>query len=189
MAAPTMGLLIAEALGPRLMDGVILIRPMTLDDVDAHVEGHDPEQARWLSGFPSTPEAVAEWVQNNAEHWENDGPIFNFGIVEVATSRLVGMIDANTDAENMGGVEDGQVNISYVIYPSARGHRYAARAVNLVLAFLDEKQFSSAVIRASEKNGRSVRVAARCGFVCTGEVLSYEPAGLTMLSVFQRALR
>ena len=173
---------------PTYTDGVVEIRPMTPDDVDAHVAGDDEEQIRWLSGGPSTRESSLAWIQRNMDYWSMGGPIFNFGVVEVATNKLIGMVEANTDAEKMEGVEDGEANISYVLYPPARGRGYATRAVNLVLTFLAEKPFFAAIIRADENNLRSTSVAKRCGFVPTGQVLSPEITGLTKMTVFRRIL-
>ena len=98
-------------------------------DVDAHVAGHDAKRARYLGAFPSTPEKVLEWIEANQMSWANGGPIYNFGVVEVATDELVGMVEANTSAEQMEGVAEGEANISYNIYPRARRQGYATRAV------------------------------------------------------------
>jgi RimJ/RimL family protein N-acetyltransferase len=187
-AGPGQWLCGAETNHPILTDGVILIRPMTPHDVDAHVAGHDKEQARWLSGFPSTPETVLKWIQQNQKSWKNGGPICNFGIVEIASGQLIGMVEANAEAHRMVGVDDGEANIAYAIYPFARRQGYATRAVNLMLTFLDGKPFTAAVIRAAPKNKRSRRVASRCGFVRTGKVLSLEPAGFQKLKVYHHTL-
>jgi len=182
----------ALATAPRInyltiTDGVILLRPMSRDDVGVHVAGSDAKQARWLSGAASTPAATREWIQHSAECWADGGPTFNFGVVEVASGRLVGVVEANTEAERMDGVHDGEANIWYVIYPHARRRGYATRAVNLILPFLDERGFVP-VIRAAPGNKRSKKVAKRAGFKRTGQVIALEPNGFTRLKIYHRGL-
>jgi RimJ/RimL family protein N-acetyltransferase len=162
---------------------------MTPADADAHVAGHDAKRARYLGSFPSTREKVLEWIQANQESWANGGPIYNFGVVEEATGELVGMVEANTSAEGMEGVADGEANISYNIYPHARRQHYAARAVSLVVSFLEESPLSAAVIRAEPENDASLGVAKDCGFLRTGQVVSQEVHGWTMLNVYHHTLR
>jgi RimJ/RimL family protein N-acetyltransferase len=189
MAAPAVAPRAAEVLGPTRSDGVIMIRPMTPGDVEAHVAGHDAKRARYLGAFPSTPEKVLEWIESNRRSWANGGPIYNFGVVEVATNQLVGMVEANTSAHDMEGVAEGEANISYNIYPHAREQGYAARAVSLVVAFLDGSPLSAAVIRAEPENAPSLGVAKSCGFLRTGQIVSQEVHGWTMLDVYHHTLR
>jgi RimJ/RimL family protein N-acetyltransferase len=173
---------------PTYTDGVITLRPMTPDDADAHAAGDDAEQVRWLSGKPSTRETALAWILRNMESWAAGGPVFNFGIEEVATGRLMGMVEANADFAKMDGVEEREVNISYALYPNARGRGYATRAVKLILSFVAEGPYVAAVIRADVNNRPSLSVAERCGFQPAGHVISHEVTGIHRMSVFHHSL-
>ena len=173
---------------PELTDGVIRLRPFTRDDVDAHLAGDDEEQINWLnSGHPSTRQSVTDWIARNQHSWEHGGPVYNFGIFEIETATLVGMVEANADSQQLRGVNQGEANISYSLYPAGRGRGLASRAVGLVMRFLAANGFSAGIIRAEEANIRSVAVARRCGFEATGEVLAGENNGPTELIVFRKA--
>src|SRR5690242_761282 len=104
---------------PRLSDDVIALAQFTQDDVEAHVAGDDIEQARWLNGgHPSTTESTRAWIERNAEYWRRGGPVFNFAI-RTMQGDLVGMVEANTDSAEIDGLQAGDANISYALYPEA----------------------------------------------------------------------
>lgn len=145
-----------------LMDGIITLRPFVLADAKAHLAGEDSEQIKWLSGGKSTLEDVKNWITKNQNYWENDGPIFNFAVV--AEDKLVGMIEANTDYESLEGVEVGDANISYGLYPPSRGKGYTTKAMNLLVGFLKDKGVKRAVIRVDPGNIDSLKVPERLGF-------------------------
>ncbi len=148
-----------------LTDGVLTLRPFTLADVQAHLEGEDDEQVRWLSGGASTPATVTAWVERNLQSWASDGPVYNFAICPVA-QQPVGMIEANV---RVPGLLPHAANISYGLYPRARSRGYATRAVQLMLAYLAERDgVRAAVIQVDRQNTPSVRVAERAGFRFVG---------------------
>jgi RimJ/RimL family protein N-acetyltransferase len=157
---------------------------MTKADVDAHLRGEDEEQVRWLSGRRSTTESVVAWIERNHESWQRGGPVYNFGIVS-PDGALAGMVEANTDPSVAMGQGEGEANISYGLYPEARGHGYATRAVRLLLDFLSDRSLLAAVIRVNPENKASLAVAGRCGF--TQETTVTGPDGQT-LAVFRRAI-
>src|SRR5919201_1339867 len=115
-----------------LTDGTILLRPFRPEDAATHLTGEDAEQVRWLSGGRGTLVRVLAWIEANQRQWQAGGPVFNFAIVNAATSTLLGMVEANTDYRRIAGLRQGDANISYGLYPGARGHGYASRAVALV---------------------------------------------------------
>jgi RimJ/RimL family protein N-acetyltransferase len=147
-----------------LTDQAVLLRPFVLKDVEEHLAGEDEEQIKWLSGGKSTRETIRNWIQRNQEYWEKDGPIFTFAIVEAKTHTLIGMVEANTDDERVEGIQKGEANISYGLYPFARRKGYASRAVNLIMSFLQRKGLHAAIIRVDPGNEASLKVPLRCGF-------------------------
>ena len=159
-------------MGNVLSDGTVTIKPFQLEKVEEHLLGDDKEQIKWLSGKKSTLEGVRAWIEKNQKYWENDGPIFNFAVVEKETGELMGMVEANFDYKNLDGVDEGGANISYALYPKARGKGYAARSVNLLLSFLKDKRLRQAVIRVEPENINSVKLAVRSGFKKQGEIIT-----------------
>jgi RimJ/RimL family protein N-acetyltransferase len=147
-----------------LTDKVILLRPFELKDAEEHLAGEDEAQKRWLSGGKSTLETVSNWIRRNQESWEKGGPIFSFAIVDAKTHALVGMVEANTDHESVEGIQKGEANVSYGLYPFARRKVYASRAVNLMLGFLLRRGLHAAIILVDSGNEDSLKVPLRCGF-------------------------
>lgn len=114
---------------PVITNGTITLRPFTLDDAQEHLADEDENMARWLSGGKSTLESVQDWIKKNQMYWKQGGPIFAFTIV--SDKKLVGMIEANTEYQKIEGLEKGEANLSYGIYPFARGNGYGTKAVLL----------------------------------------------------------
>ncbi|MDO8639033.1 MAG: GNAT family N-acetyltransferase [Candidatus Daviesbacteria bacterium] len=100
----------------------------------------------------------------NQLNWEQNGPIFNFAIFD-NENRLVGMVEANTNYEEVEGIKEGNENISYVIYPFARGKGYAPKATGLMADFLKSKGIKRGVIRVNPENRESLNVPLHVGFV------------------------
>lgn len=153
----------------KLSDGVIALRPFTLEDAKEHLEGEDEEQIKWLSGGKSTLAGIKKWIEKNQGHWEKDGPVFAFAVLD-RENKLIGMVEANTDYKHFEGNIEGDANVSYGLYPFARGKGYAARAVGLLTKFLKDKGLKRAVIRIDPENENSQKVPIRCGFVKTGQI-------------------
>lgn len=146
-----------------LSDETITLRPFRLENAEEHLAGEDAAQIRWLSGGKGTLEGVRRWIRTNQKYWESNGSIFCFAIFDPEND-LVGMVEANADFREVDGLEEGDANISYGLYPQARGKGYATRAVFLMLPFLMEKGVKRAVIRVSPDNEDSLKVPLRCGF-------------------------
>jgi RimJ/RimL family protein N-acetyltransferase len=173
---------------PTRSDAEITIRPMTLADVEPHLRGDDEEQARWLTaGEHSTFESTRAWVERNAEYWAAGGPVFNFGVVENASGSLVGFVEAHAHGGpgELSGVDAGEANLSYGVYPAFRRRGYASRAVGLACDLLAGQGFAGAVIRVDPDNGRSLGVARKCGFDSVGTVVTADGG---RLAVFKRRL-
>ncbi|HVT01400.1 MAG TPA: GNAT family N-acetyltransferase [Patescibacteria group bacterium] len=148
-----------------IQDETIKLRPFELEDAEEHLAGEDEEQIKWLSGGKGTIEGVRDWIKKNKEQWENNGHILNFAITDKQSGKLLGMIEANGHSQELEGLEEGDVNISYGLYPFARGKGYATNAVNLILKFLKEKGFKRAIIKVNPNNKDSLKIPLRCGFV------------------------
>ena len=146
----------------KLTDGVITLRPFSLEDAEAHLAGEDEEQQKWISGGKSTLKNVQDFIERNQKYWEEGGPVYNFAIW--SENKLLGMVEASIDAEKIEKLAAGDANISYAIYPEGRGRGYATRAVNLMTKFLREKGLKKATIRVFPKNNNSLGVPVRCGF-------------------------
>jgi RimJ/RimL family protein N-acetyltransferase len=168
-----------------LTDQVVLLRPFVLKDVEEHLAGEDEVQIKWLSGGKSTRETVRNWIQRNQESWEKDGPVFAFAISDAKTQRLIGMVEANTDDENVEGIQKGEANISYGLSPFARGKGYGSRAVNLMMDFLKRKGLHAAIARVDPTNEDSLKVPLRCGFKEQGVMKTKDQRNLV---VFKKLL-
>ncbi|MFL5761994.1 MAG: GNAT family N-acetyltransferase [Thermomicrobiales bacterium] len=150
-----------------LTDGVVRLVPFKLDYAGEHLAGDDEENIKWLSGGISSIDTVKDWILRGLESWENDGPVLTFAIFDVMENKLVGMTEANSNPEAIDGLNEGNVNISYNVYPFARGKGYATRAVLLLTEFLKEKRFTTALIRVHPDNRNSLGVPERARFIRT----------------------
>lgn len=145
-----------------LTDGVIVLRPLDVSDVAAHLAGEDEELVRWLNGGPGTQVTVEAHIRACMAAWRAGGPTFNFGIRAGVPERLIGTVDAHLE---LPGLEPGQANIAYGLCPEARGRGLASRAVILLCTFLaNEGGAREAIIRTDPANTASAAVALRTGF-------------------------
>jgi RimJ/RimL family protein N-acetyltransferase len=155
-----------------LTDGVVTLRPMTPADAERHLAGEDEPTARFLSGGHSTMETVLAWIERCRVSRESSGPVRAFGICLAATGTLVGMVEANMAAP---GFRQGVANISYGLYPDARGNGYATRAVDLVTRYLTENTGAQmAAIQVHPENLPSARLPGRLGFRFLGNRVTTE---------------
>ncbi|MFB7290229.1 GNAT family N-acetyltransferase [Actinacidiphila glaucinigra] len=145
----------------RLSDGIIALSPLRLDDAQAHLAGEDEPLVRWLSGGRGTREGVEAYIRYCREQWESAGPLRAFGIRAGADETLAGTIDLRFAAE---GLDPGQVNVAYGLYPSWRGRGLATRAVLLASRYAAREGGKEAVIRVEPANAASAAVARRAGF-------------------------
>ena len=159
----------ARALAIHLADGVITLRPLTEADVAAHNAGEDDRTVRWLTGSYGTIESTTRAFEQLADKARNESGKRGFGVC--LDGRLAGYVDGDPDIED--GLETGDVNISYVVHPWARGRGVAVEAVRLMCAFLRERAIGArAAIRVEVGNHASVRVAEKSGFRCVREFVS-----------------
>lgn len=153
-----------------LTDGVVLLKPFSVEDAGEHLRNEDGEQQKWISGGKSTIESVQNSIKKNEKYWDEGGPVFNFAIWETKNNELIGMIEANVDYKNIEGLKKGSANISYGLYPKARGKGYLGHALNLVLDFLKQKNVKKTIMRIAPDNVNSLKVPERYGFKKAGSV-------------------
>ncbi len=169
---------------PEISDEVIKLKPFRLEDAERHISGEDESQIKWLSGGKSTLKDTQNWIRKNLESWQTGGHVFNFAIW-TKEDNLAGMVEANTDNTSIEGLEEGDANISYSLYPEARGKGYVTRAVNLLVEFLRGKGVKRAVIRVHPENTSSLNIPLRCGFKKVGTI---EDKNGNPLSIFVKQL-
>jgi len=147
----------------------IVLRHFRPDDAVTHLKGEDRAISMWLSGGESTEESVTRWIQSNADNWANGGPRFAFAI-QTPGKELVGMIEVNVDHSHFAGLQPGDANVSYGLYPQYRCRGIATSALLNIRDFMITKGIRRAVARIEPENVKSVRLAERCGYSQTGVV-------------------
>lgn len=152
-----------------LADGELILSPLNLDDVQAHLAGEDDLLVRWLNGGPSTLADTEKYVRHCTEQWGTEGPLRAFGIRIGVERVLAGTIDLRF---GMPGLAAGQVNIAYGLYPAWRGQGLATRAVLLLCRYAAGEGANEAVIQVAPGNPGSAAVARRAGFGFADQVLS-----------------
>jgi RimJ/RimL family protein N-acetyltransferase len=120
-------------------DGLVTVRPFAICDRQLIVDERDAECDRWLGPGSPDPSPTA--------------------CIEV-DGHVVGWIDADRSPE---WLQPGEANVGYSIFPAHRGHGYAARAVRLLAAELDEPDLRQALLVIDVDNRASVRVARAAG--------------------------
>ena len=147
----------------------VVLRHFRPDDALTHLKGEDKAISMWLSGGESTEDSVLRWIQSNEDNWASDGPRFAFAI-ETPGGEIVGMIEINIDYSHFAGLESGDANVSYGLYPQYRGRGLATSALLDIRDFMVTKGVKRAVVRIEPENVNSVRLAERCGYFHTGVV-------------------
>ena len=151
-----------------LSDGVVLLRPPTVDDIDAITEAcQDPEISAWVSvPDPYRREHAEGFVAQLVEPGWESGTELTWAIRDADSLRFLGMI-------GLHGLADRSAEVGYWVAPWARRRGHLQRAVDLVLghAFapggLDLLRVGW---QAYVGNWPSRRVAWRAGFRIEGTV-------------------
>lgn len=147
----------------------IVLRQFRPDDAATHLQGEDQAMSKWLSGGESTVDSEMRWIQSNEDNWANDGPRFAFAI-QTPSGELVGMIEINVDYLHFAGLQPGDTNVSYGLYPQYRRRGLATASLLKIRDFMITKGVKRAVIRIEPENVDSVQLAERAGYAHTGEV-------------------
>jgi RimJ/RimL family protein N-acetyltransferase len=139
---------------------IIELRPLTRADAAGHCAGEDEQTVRWLAHGYGTVKGTAayfDWLADSAAAGQGKR---GFGVW--LNGRLAGYVDC--DPDHGGGLEPGDVNVSYAVHPWARRRGVAVEAVRLICAFARTNQIGTrAAIRVDPENEASVRVARKCG--------------------------
>lgn len=155
-----------------LSDGVVFLRPLHPEDAAEHLAGEDDSIAKWLSGGRSTLATVQSYIASCEEHWHTQGPRRAFGIFDGASKQLIGSIEATLAFT----LAEGQVNISFGVFPHWRGKGVVQRALSIMGSYLkEETSVRQMVVRISTENLRSIRAINKAGFQFAG--VFEEPEG------------
>lgn len=156
-------------------DGVVTIRPLGPDDLDADLTAKDDEQIEWMwlpgereSWEAMTPDEQREHARRGLEEHAasfGSGPKWTFA-ADVDGSRYVAYVDCDLANDD---VPAGEANISYSAHPDHRGHGYVSRAVRLLVGFIaDNTAVREAHLIVDPRNSASLRVALSIGATRTG---------------------
>jgi len=155
---------------PNLGDGVVRLRAFLATDTSVHLAGEDEATVRFLSGGTSTLAGTRTWIATHEVGWQTGGPALVLAVEEVANGHLAGMVEARFDVTPADGVPIGAANLSYGLYPAARGRGLATRSIRLLLGELAHRGVAEAVIRVDPVNTASIALARRLGFDEVGPV-------------------
>lgn len=144
-------------------DDLITLRRLSLDDVDEWLAGEDDEQIRWFEfPRPATRLDVERAITAWKESWRTDGVVRQWGVCLRSTRAIAGGVELRT----LGG---GEVNLSYVVFPSWRRLGIATRASRLALLYgTHVLGATTAVIKILDGNTASLGVACKLGAVEVG---------------------
>ena len=159
-------------------DGVVTIRSLRVDDIDADLEAKDDEQINWLwlPGHRKRWEAMTAEEQRahalgglaEAQGSFGTRPQWRFA-ADIPGARYVVYVDCDLANDH---VPAGEVNISYSAHPNHRGRGYVTRAVRLAINFLCEHPGArEAHIIVDPRNVASLRVARSVRATEAGDLL------------------
>jgi RimJ/RimL family protein N-acetyltransferase len=138
----------------------LLLRPLTIDDVDALLAYRSrPDVCRYVPFEPMTREAMIERLASHYANTEltDEGQSLTLGFEIARTGELIGDVVLFWHSRKHGGGE-----IGYVMHPDFRGHGYATEAAHALLRLgFDELGLHRIVARIDERNTPSAKVAHR----------------------------
>lgn len=146
---------------PVLADGTLVLRAWREADVEAAVSGHDHEISHWLGRPHTTPESFRTVIGEWSAGWR-DGTAANFVIESDAD--VVGWVEVRHRRP-----EDSVGDLSWTVFPSARGRGLGTRAVRMLIdwAMSHPGQGGLGLTRVQTRiepdNHSALRVASRAG--------------------------
>ena len=152
-----------SAVAVLLSDEVVLMRPLTPDDVDEWLAGDVDEQIQWFdlpgpTARAKVERAIADW----AESWRTGGAVRHWAICDQEADAIVGGVQ-------LRDVGDGTVDLSCAVFPARRRQGIATRACRLALAYaagmMDRRH---AVFKVRQGNAAALAVARKVGATVTG---------------------
>jgi RimJ/RimL family protein N-acetyltransferase len=150
-----------------LGDDVVRLRPVNSGDVDEWLGGQDDEEIREFE-FPraSTRADVVGAVERWMQSWRDLGPLRNWAVCDARDGRILGGVEVRD-------IGNREVNLSYVVFPPARGQGIATRAAKFALRYAAaEMDARVAVLKILEGNEASLGVARHIG----AKVVGREPS-------------
>ena len=146
-----------------LTDGVVVLRPVTMDDVDDWLAGEDDEQIRWFEARgPAPRENVVAAVERWTAGWAEEGDVRHLAVTDAATGAIAGGVELRL-------LGPGLANLSYLVFPAFRRRGFAVRASRLLVAWgRDHLGLRAVEVKVLEGNVASLAVAERLGAVPTG---------------------
>lgn len=146
-----------------LEDEAVVLRPLTLGDVHEWLAGEDDEQIRWFEfPRPASRDDVIAAIERWQESWRSGGPVRHWAVCQRSSNWIAGGVEVR----DLG---DGEVNLSYVVFPEFRRTGVAMRAARLALCYAAaELEARVAVIKILKGNIPSIGVAQRLGAVPSG---------------------
>jgi RimJ/RimL family protein N-acetyltransferase len=151
---------------PPLADGVVTLRPWTLDDIAAIARCcNEAEIASWMHQIPSPydEQNAREYVLATQQAWRDGSGAF-FAVVDEASGEPVGSIGMHVLDAQFGNVEVG-----YWAAAPARGRGLTTRALRLISRWaIDDVGAERVQLRADVLNDASLRVAEKAGFTREG---------------------
>lgn len=145
-----------------LTDGVVLLRPLTLDDLPGVEEAlGDPEITHRFGKSPLSP---PEFIASKQAGWAEGAAAF--AVIDL-DGAFVGQVFAELG-------EAATAEVGYWLLPRGRGHGYAARAVKLLSMWaFASVGLARLQLWAEADNVASQRVAERTGFIREGVLRSF----------------
>jgi RimJ/RimL family protein N-acetyltransferase len=151
---------------PPLSDGIVSLRPWTLEDVPAIAAAcDDVEISRWIHQLPSPyrESDAREYVVSTESAWKAGLGAF-LAIVDCASGDVVGSIALHVLNGELANVEVG-----YWAAAPARGRGLTTRALALLCGWaLRDAGVQRVQLRADVRNTASLRVAEKAGFAREG---------------------
>jgi len=147
-----------------LTDGVLVLKPLVAEDASEWLAGEDDEQLRWFQApRPAQLSDVHRFIASCQESWRTLASHRHWAIRRVDSSALLGGVDVRE-------LENDQVNLSYLVFPSFRRQGVARRASHLALTYAATSMGSTtAIIKMLPGNVNSRNLAHALGAHYFGE--------------------
>jgi RimJ/RimL family protein N-acetyltransferase len=150
--------------GEILTDGVLVLKPLVAADAGEWLAGEDEEQLRRFEApRPAQLSDVQRFIAGCQESWRKMGDHRHWGIRRVDSEVLVGGVDLRE-------LGNGEVNLSFVVFPLFRRQGVARRASLLALNYASTSMDArTVVIKMLPDNVNSKNLAQSIGANYGGE--------------------
>lgn len=143
------------------------LRALAPSDAEAWKQGEDSEQIRWFEApGPAPIESIVAVIEAWRSGWDDSGAVRHWGIW--VDGGLAGSVELRIR-------QDGKANVSYLVFPHARGRGLAAKVVRLAARWAFSDLGVPAVVAViDERNTASRATATRAGFSFDGPADPWE---------------